>query len=209
MTAAQVLVLAKEPVPGRVKTRLTPALTHEQAAQVAQAALEDTLDAVRRADVEHRVLVLDGLWAAEGFVLQPQCGGPLDARLATAFDDAWAARPLPLLLIGMDTPQVTEVLLDKAVATLLSPGVDAVLGPTEDGGWWALGLRRPCGELIRGVQTSRDDTGAVQHRRLLDAGLAVVELPLLRDVDTVSDLRPVAALAREGRFTDAVAQVLR
>ncbi|MGZ6793257.1 MAG: TIGR04282 family arsenosugar biosynthesis glycosyltransferase [Mycobacteriales bacterium] len=208
MTAAQVLVLAKEPVPGRVKTRLTPALTPEQAAEVARAALEDTLDAVRRADVAHRVLVLDGLWPADGFVLQPQCGGPLDERLATAFDDAWAAVPLPLLLIGMDTPQVTEVLLDKAVATLLSPGVDAVLGPTEDGGWWAMGLRRPHPELVRGVATSRDDTGAVQRARLLGAGLVVADLPLLRDVDTISDLRPVAALSPVGRFTDAVAQVL-
>lgn len=208
MNSVQVLVLAKEPVAGRVKTRLTPALTPEQAAEVAEAALQDTLDAVRRTDAAVRVLVLDGTWDADGFVAQAQSAGPLDERLANAFDDAWAAQPLPMLLIGMDTPQVTEVLLEKAIATLLSPGVDAVLGPAEDGGWWGLGLRRPHPDLIRGVETSRDDTGRVQAERLLGAGLALVALPVLRDVDTLSDLRVVAATCEDGRFTETVARVL-
>lgn len=208
MTAAQVLVLAKQPVAGRVKTRLTPPLTPHQAAAIARAALEDTLDAVRRTEVDHRVLVLDGAFAAPGFVMQEQAGGTLDERLATAFDQAWAERPVPLLLVGMDTPQLDEVLLEKALATLLSPGVDAVLGLAEDGGWWCLGLRRPQPHLIRGVVTSRDDTGAVQRRRLLEAGLRIVDLPVLRDVDTVGDLRQVAALAPEGRFARVVQAML-
>jgi glycosyltransferase A (GT-A) superfamily protein (DUF2064 family) len=209
MTAVQVLVLAKEPVAGRVKTRLSPALTPREAAEVAEAALEDTLDAVRRTDADVRVLVLDGTWAAVGFVVQPQSTGELDERLADAFDAAWSENPLPMLLIGMDTPQVSEVLLEKAVATLLSPGVDAVLGLAQDGGWWGLGLRRPQPHLIRGVVTSRDDTGEVQRRRLLAAGLELVDLPVLRDVDTVEDLLPVASGCPDGRFTATVARVLR
>jgi rSAM/selenodomain-associated transferase 1 len=208
MTAVQVLVLAKEPVAGRVKTRLTPALTPQEAAQIAEAALEDTLDAVRRTDAAVRVLVLDGTWAADGFAVQPQGTGELDERLAQAFDAAWAENPVPMLLIGMDTPQVTEVLLEKAVATLLSPGVDAVLGLAEDGGWWGLGLRRPQPHLIRGVVTSRDDTGQVQRERLLSASLELVDLPVLRDVDTVEDLLIVAASCPEGRFTATVTRVL-
>ena len=208
MTAAQVLVLAKEPVAGRVKTRLTPALTPREAAEVAEAALEDTLEAVRRTDAAVRVLVLDGTWAAAGFVVQPQSGGELDERLANAFDDAWAANPLPMMLIGMDTTQITEALLEKALATLLSPGVDAVLGLADDGGWWGLGLRRPQPHLIRGIITSRDDTGQVQRQRLLAADLALVDLPVLRDVDSIEDLLHVARTCPDGRFTATVNRVL-
>ena len=85
--SVQVLVLAKQPVAGRVKTRLCPPFTPQGAADVAAAALEDTLDVVRSVDVARRVLVLDGDYDAPGFVIQPQRGGPMPARLAGAFDD--------------------------------------------------------------------------------------------------------------------------
>ena len=208
MIAAQVLVLAKEPVAGRVKTRLTPALTPAQAAEVALAALEDTVDAVRRTPVVERLLVVDGLFDAPGFLVLPQADGPLDVRLAAAFDDAWAHRRLPMLLVGMDTPQLTPGLLTEALTQLLQPGTDAVLGLAEDGGWWGLGLRCPHAHLVRGIPTSRDDTGARQRDCLLKAGLSVVDLPVLRDVDTVSDLAAVAALAPRTRFARAVGTVL-
>ena len=208
MIAAQVLVLAKEPVAGRVKTRLTPALSGDQAAHVARAALEDTLDEVRRTDVVERLLVVDGIVDAPGFLVLPQVTGPLDVRLAAAFDDAWAHRPLPMLLVGMDTPQLTAGLLTHALTQLLLPGTDAVLGLAEDGGWWGLGLRSPRPDLIRGIETSRADTGRRQRQALLAAGLTLRDLPVLRDVDTVTDLEVVAALAPHGRFAGAVSEVL-
>lgn len=199
----QVLVLAKQPVAGRVKTRLCPPLTHEGAARVAEAALLDTLDAVRAVDVARRVLVLDGTYAADGFEVQPQVDGDMDVRLGAAFD---GCGPTATLLIGMDTPQVTPALLREAVAALREHR--AVLGLAPDGGWWALGLQQPDGALLRGVPTSRDDTGALQHQRLHDAGLDVHLLPELRDVDTVEDARLAAALAPEGRFARALAAEL-
>ncbi len=208
MIAAQVLVLAKEPVAGRVKTRLTPTLSGDQAAVVARAALEDTLDAVRETDVADRLLVVDGCVDAPGFLVLPQAAGPLDGRLAAAFDDAWAYRPLPMLLVGMDTPQLSAGLLAASLTRLLRPGVDAVLGLADDGGWWGLGLRRPHPHLIRGIETSRADTGARQRESLLAAGLTVVDLPVLRDVDTAPDLEVVAGLAPHGRFARAVSEVL-
>ena len=203
--AVQVLVLAKAPVPGRVKTRLCPPLTPEGAAQVAAAALEDTLDAVRAVDVARRVLVVDGALRADGFARQPQTTGPLDARLGHAFDVA-AARGLPALLVGMDTPQLTPAVLEDACRALLS--ADAVLGLAEDGGWWALGLQRPDGVLLRGVETSRDDTGRVQRRRLDAAGLDTHDLPVLRDVDTAADARAVAEEAPHGRFAATLGALL-
>jgi glycosyltransferase A (GT-A) superfamily protein (DUF2064 family) len=201
------LVVAKAPVAGSVKTRLCPPLTPQQAAAVAAAAIEDTLDAVRTVDVAERVLVVEGDLRADGFTRVPQVAGPFDVRLAAAFDDA-AGRGRPALLIGMDTPQVTPELLELACAALLGGGTDAVLGLAEDGGWWALGLVHPDGALLRGVPTSLDDTGDRQAERLRGAGLRVHDLPVLRDVDTADDARAVAADAPSTRFAAALASAL-
>jgi rSAM/selenodomain-associated transferase 1 len=200
----QLLVLAKQPVAGRVKTRLCPPLTPDGAAQVAAAALEDTLDVVRAVPAARRLLVLDGSYDAPGFEVQPQRGGPMPERLAAAFDDVDPA--LPALLVGMDTPQLTVELLADAVAQLARH--EAVLGLATDGGWWALGLQRPDGTLLREVPTSRDDTGALQLAALQAAGLAPHLLPDLRDVDTIADAREVAALAPAGRFAQVLGELL-
>jgi glycosyltransferase A (GT-A) superfamily protein (DUF2064 family) len=188
------LVIAKEPLPGRVKTRLTPPFTPREAAALAEAALADTLRAVAAAPARRRVLVLDGRpgpWLPPGFDVVPQCTGGLDERLA----DAFARCGGPALLIGMDTPQVTPELLTVDFA-----GCDAYFGPAEDGGFWALGLAEPDPGLLRGVPMSTPVTGAVQRERLVRAGLRVRDLPRLRDVDTAADARAVAALAPHGRF---------
>jgi glycosyltransferase A (GT-A) superfamily protein (DUF2064 family) len=188
------LVIAKQPVPGRVKTRLVPPCTYEQAAALAEAALADTLRTVLRAPARRRVLVLDGdpgPWLPPGYDVVPQCGGPLDERLAAAF----AGADGPALLIGMDTPQVTAGLLAVDWDT-----TDAVFGPAADGGFWALGLRVPDPALLRGVPMSTASTGAVQRARLLAAGLRVTDLPPLRDVDTAADAVAVARQAPRGRF---------
>jgi glycosyltransferase A (GT-A) superfamily protein (DUF2064 family) len=182
----RLLVLAKTPVPGRVKTRLCPPWTFEQAAAVAGAALADTLGTVRRG-----VLIVDGDHPAPaGWERLEQRGDQLPARLANAFADAG---PGPAVLIGMDTPQVTRAQLDDAAGQL--GDVDAVLGLAEDGGWWALGLRDPAhARVLRDIPTSLSDTGARTLRALDDLGLRVRLLPVLRDVDTVADARAVAVL---------------
>jgi glycosyltransferase A (GT-A) superfamily protein (DUF2064 family) len=188
------LVIAKEPRPGRVKTRLTPPFTPREAATLAEAALVDTLRAVAATPARRRVLVLDGApgpWLPDGFDVVRQCAGTLDERLAAAF----AGCDGPALLIGMDTPQVTPALL-----TVDFGDCDAYFGPAEDGGFWALGLAEPDPELLRGVPMSTHTTGAVQRERLVGAGLRVRDLPCLRDVDTAADATAVAAAAPEGVF---------
>jgi rSAM/selenodomain-associated transferase 1 len=207
--AAQIVVIAKEPVPGRVKTRLTPAYTPGQAARLAAAALEDTLRAVAATRASHRVLALDGLpgaWLPDGFAVIPQRGGGLDERLAAAFQDAHRLHRAPIVLVGMDTPQVTPALLDRARAALTE--CDAVYGPAADGGWWLLGLRRPDPSLLLGVPMSLPTTGECQLGRLREAGLSVAALPELVDVDTPDDARTVAAQAPGSRFA-AVLQGIR
>ena len=203
---AQVLILAKAPVPGRVKTRLCPPLTPSQAAAVAAAALADTLDAVRSADVARRVLVVEGQHDAPGVDVLHQRGDRLDERLAAAFDDAFRASPLPALLVGMDTPQLTADLIESSVDRLLTD--DAVLGLAEDGGWWGLGLHQPDAGLLLGVLPSRDDTGRCQRARLVAAGLSVYDLPVLRDVDTLADALAVRRLCVHGQFAAALDDVM-
>jgi rSAM/selenodomain-associated transferase 1 len=201
--AAQVVVIAKEPVPGRVKTRLTPPYTPVEAAALAQAALGDTLAAVSRAGFARRVLALDGApgsWLPPGFDVIPQRGDGLDERLAHAFVDAHSAAPLPVVLIGMDTPQVTSDLLTSAATPLLDGSADASFGFAEDGGFWLLGMRTPDPQVVLGVPMSRDDTGARQLLRLKVAGMRVRLLPELMDVDTAEEAERVAAEIPDSGF---------
>lgn len=202
--AVTLLVIAKEPLPGRVKTRLTPPFTPQEAARLAEASLADTLHTVLALPAARRVLVLEGApgpWLPPGIEVVGQCAGGLDARLAAAF----AGSTGPTLLIGMDTPQITAADLAPALSPGSWDGCDAWFGPAEDGGYWALGLADPDPELLRGVPMSVPETGTVQRRRLVDAGLTVRDLPRLRDVDTASDAVAVAGRAPHGRFAAALA----
>ena len=194
----QLLVLAKAPVAGRVKTRLCPPYLPHEAAGLAAAALADVLDAVRAAPAARRVLVLDGdpdPIDVRGFEVHPQVSGTLDVRLAAAFA---AAAGSPAFLVGMDTPQLLPQHLTEAGDALAD--ADACLGPAEDGGWWGLGLRRPDPALLLGVPCSLPTTGRAQHDRLRAAGLSVAMLPVLRDVDVAADAAAVASLAPTTRF---------
>jgi len=215
---AQVLVLAKAPLPGRVKTRLCPPCTPEQAADIARAALLDTLDAVDgvpEAQLTRSSLVFDGaistlddrVWPRVGWVHCAQRGGSLGERIAHAFADT-AIDGVGSVLIGMDTPQVDGALLAQCVGALSC--ADAVLGHAADGGWWLLGLRNPDqASLIRSVPTSRLDTGARTRDVLAQAGLVIADPPVLSDVDTAADARRVAAACRPGaRFVAAVNRAL-
>ncbi|WP_328540080.1 TIGR04282 family arsenosugar biosynthesis glycosyltransferase [Streptomyces sp. NBC_00344] len=198
------IVIAKEPRPGRVKTRLTPPCTPDQAARLAAAALADTLETIAACPARRRLLVLDGApgaWLPPGFEVVPQCAGGLDERLAAAF----ALCSGPVLLVGMDTPQITPELLAPVLGPGAWAGCGAWFGPAEDGGFWALGLKEPAPELLRGVPMSTPTTGAVQRARLTGAGLTVRDLPVLRDVDTAEDVRAVAALIPGSRFAEAAA----
>lgn len=202
-----VVVLAKEPVPGKVKTRLIGRLTAAEAAALAQAALADTLDAVGALPGVRPVLALDGRpgsWVPQGFTVVPQAAGGLDRRIAAAFDDVLGpeGQQGPALLVGMDTPQLGPLLSSVDFAEH-----DAVLGLADDGGYWAVGLRRPDPALFHGVPMSEAVTGQAQLDRLRGAGLRVRLLPPLRDVDTVADAAAVARAAPGTRFARAWSDV--
>jgi glycosyltransferase A (GT-A) superfamily protein (DUF2064 family) len=200
ITRGQLLVITKAPVPGRSKTRLSPPCTPEQAAAIAAAAVGDTLDTVRATPVGRRVVALDGDPGdldLSGCVVVPQVDGDLGTRLAAAFSDAMTGQDAdrPTMLIGMDTPQVSAALLTACLRRLVDGGPGtAVLGGAPDGGWWALGLHSPTpAGVLRYVPMSRDDTAELTRDALTGAGLTVLDLPVLTDIDHFPDAVGVAA----------------
>jgi glycosyltransferase A (GT-A) superfamily protein (DUF2064 family) len=215
MIPVVVLVVAKAPVPGLAKTRLAADVGDRAAAGIAAAALLDTLDAVAAAPVAHRVVALTGELAdasagdeircrLDDFTVMPQRGADFADRLANAHVDAAAAAGgLPVLQIGMDTPQVSAELIGECARELL--GADAVLGLARDGGWWVLGVTRPAtADCLRAVPMSRPDTGAVTLAALSDTGADVSMVATLADVDTIDDIAVVrAGCAPASRFVKA------
>jgi len=212
------LVVAKSPVAGQVKTRLCPPATTGQAARIATAALLDTIDAVRAAAGVTPVLALAGRFAdaedaaelaaaTAGWPILAQRGAGLANRLANAHADVAAAYPgRPVLQIGMDTPQLTPARLRAAAAELAT--VDAVLGWAADGGWWALGLHEPGhAEVLRWVRMSTSSTGRHTWAALNGQALRVAPLPVLRDVDEWGDAVAVAREVPGSRFAGEVAAV--
>lgn len=199
------LVVAKAPVPGLAKTRLCPPASPDEAADIAAAALLDTLDAVLAVpDVTPVVAFTGDLDQAarrdelaetlRHTTVIPQRGNSFGERLANAHLDV--IRFGPVLQIGMDTPQVTPALLLSGLERLSE--VDAVLGQATDGGWWALGLRDPReAAVLRDVPMSRADTGELTWLAL--SHLRIGHLPVLSDVDTMADATRVAGQT-SGRF---------
>jgi rSAM/selenodomain-associated transferase 1 len=203
-----IIVMAKAPQAGRVKTRLSPPLAPAEAAAIAEAALEDTLRAVLLTPVDRRILALEGppgLWLPPGIEVVPQRADHFGERLANALADAGGS----CLLIGMDTPQVMPELLSHALSTLASPATGAVLGLSEDGGWWALGVRQWHADLFRNVPMSSSFTGTAQIAQLAALGLSVAMLPVLRDIDHWNDVVSVASRIPDSNLARAVAGLQR
>ena len=207
----RMLVVAKAPVSGEAKTRLGVEIGAAHAADVAAAALLDTLTACEEAVGPRRChLALAGDLAAAarkaelaarltGWSVVPQRGADFAERLVNAHLDVGDG---VVVQVGMDTPQATAEQLHGAAAALA--GHDVALGPAEDGGWWVLARRdraavRPLLGVAMSMPTTLDDT----RDALAAAGLTIATTATLRDVDTVDDARFVAAAAPTSYFAAA------
>lgn len=209
-----VLVMAKAPVPGTVKTRLAATVGHAAAAELAAAALLDTIDACAAAVGPGRCrLALAGDLAASpygeqlrrslaGWTIVGQRGEGFGDRLAHAHQEVDG----PVVQVGMDTPQVTpDLLLDLGAAL---DDRDAVLAPADDGGWWALGLMDGAhGALLRTVPMSTPHTYAATLAALRGAGLRTTSAPALVDADHLAEAHQVAARAPYTRFARTLARI--
>ena len=201
-----IIVLAKSPVAGRVKTRCTPPCTPEQGAELAAAAMIDTLEAVLCSSARRVVIALDGEpcgWIHPRFEIHGQCAGSLGDRI----DHAFRVIGQPAILIGMDTPQVTADILDQALYMLRTRTADAVVGPSADGGFWALGVRNPEADVCHDVPMSRDDTCAHLYAGLRRRRLTSAVLPLLVDVDDFATAVGVADEIPTSNFARTVGKI--
>ncbi|MGL5864309.1 MAG: TIGR04282 family arsenosugar biosynthesis glycosyltransferase, partial [Dermatophilaceae bacterium] len=210
-----VLVVAKPPRPGEAKTRLAAAVDPAAAADLAAAALLDTLDVAAAVfPVGRRVLALAGdlagacresalRSAVSGWAVVDQRGSTFGERLADAHAQAHRMTRGPVAQIGMDTPHVDPGLVGSLPARARRSG-RPVLGLAEDGGWWVLVTCDPHqAEALADVPMSRPDTGRLTVAALTAAGSPPELTVTLRDVDVPDDAHAVAALAPQTRFARA------
>jgi rSAM/selenodomain-associated transferase 1 len=196
-------VLAKQPVAGRVKTRLARTLGPEAAAELAAAFLADTLRHAARVRDARRMLCFAPPDARAWFERQdptaelvPQVEGDLGARLAAAFEHAFARGAAAALAVGGDSPQQDADVLERAFASL-APG-RVVLRPSADGGYTLIGLAAREPRLFAGIPWSTPQVLATSERRARSLGLEVALLEEGFDVDDAADLARLAAQIESG-----------
>jgi rSAM/selenodomain-associated transferase 1 len=202
------LVFAKQPTPGRVKTRLTPTLLPAEAAKLYHCMLQDTLTKAKSlAGAARFIFYVDEDGAADyfrgiapGAELFPQEGETLGDRMENAFARAFARSFQRVAIIGTDSPDLPPGFIESAFALLGNENVDVVFGPAEDGGYYLLAMKRLHGELFRGISWSSGSVLADSLARCAAAGLTVELLPVWYDLDTVEDLQRPALVAE---LTDA------
>lgn len=190
-----VLVFAKAPDPGAVKTRLVPALGEGGAAVLAARFARRTLDTATRAAVGPVVLLcapdpahpfFEVCRRRHGVTLEPQGEGDLGERMHRAFA-ATLATSAGAILVGTDTPDLHADDLAEA-ARALRDGVDVVLGPAEDGGYWLIGLSTPVPALFEAMPWSTDAVLRATRSRIAALGLRLHELAIRADIDRPADL---------------------
>lgn len=201
-------MFGREPVPGRVKTRLARTLGDAPAAAVYASLLAHTLAVAGTVPGEVTLFVAeppgDG-WAPPLPVsLEVQAEGDLGHRMGEAFRRRFAAGADAVVLVGSDCPGLRLRHLEAAFAALTT--TPAVLGPAGDGGYWLVGQRPPAVDMFTGVPWSAPDTLAATRTRLRRLGVAWRELETLADVDTEDDVLAYCAAAPPG---DPVAQMLQ
>jgi rSAM/selenodomain-associated transferase 1 len=188
------ILFAKEPKPGTVKTRLGPLLTPKQSAAVAEAFLRDSAALVREAEVERRVVSYAPVGSeesmrarlGEGFVFEPQAEGDLGLRLRVAFDRALTSANARVVAIGADAPTLPPEVLAEAFDALERH--DVVIGPALDLGYYLIGLRRPLPELFVDLKWGTAEVLPTTLARLRCAQVGVHLLPPWYDVDTPDEL---------------------
>ena len=188
--------MVKAPRAGEVKTRLVPPLTGEEAASLAASLARDTVESARRVARETVVAyapddgraALEAVLKSEGLLWHAQRGEDLGARIESAASYAFELKGGPVVVVGTDSPTMPPSFVSQAVASLSAGESDVALGPTEDGGYYLVGLREPFEGLFRNVEWSTPRAYRQTASNASRLGLRVLELPRWYDVDTSADL---------------------
>lgn len=198
-------VMAKAPRPGKVKTRLQPPLSAEMAAALNVCFLRDTAENIAAVAIEGRAQGLvcytpagdeaafDGL-LPEGFALIAQRGNEFGERLLCAAEDILSCGFGAVCLIDSDSPTLPPDALRSAVAELTRPSARVVVGASDDGGYYLIGMKQAEPRLFERIAWSTERVYAQTAERAREAGLLLMELPKWYDVD---DAETLVRLERE------------
>lgn len=186
------LIFIRNPIPGKVKTRLASTLGDAEALRIYHLLLEKTRLAALDCQAERWLFYSDFAdaadnWPNEAFHKKVQSPGDLGARMASAFEQAFAEGAKRLIIIGSDCPELDGALLNRAFDAL--DEADGVFGPANDGGYYLLGIKKMHPELFQDMPWSTESVGAETLSRMAAKGLSVHLLPELTDVDTEEDWR--------------------
>ena len=200
MAKRALIVVARKPVAGESKTRLSPPLNPEQAVELYRCFLLDTFDLMRRVDHVQPVIAYTPDDAAAyfssiapaGFDLVPQVGKDLSQRLHNVLSDVLGQGYQQAVVMNSDSPTLPASYVNQAFAALDDPALDVVLGPSDDGGYYLIGLKRPCQALFD-VAMSTSMVLADTLARARQQGLRVTCTPSWYDVDTQADLARLVA----------------
>jgi rSAM/selenodomain-associated transferase 1 len=212
-----VVILAKAPIPGQVKTRLCPPLTPDEAATLQGSFVLDIVEKAGHAAggagwdrfiacapfKEH--VFFKVLAERYGLLLLDQIGDDLGLRMAHTFDELFARGYRHVVMVGTDVPTLGGTVFGQAFDRLTA--YDVVLGPAIDGGYWLIGLRASHPELFSGIPWSTDQVRAVTQQKAALAGLTATLLAPCRDVDRFEDILAVAKEA--GLLSKRTADVLK
>jgi len=192
------VLFAKAPFPGRVKTRLTPLLSPVQAAEFHRACVCDAWEKVEQVAATSRYFYSDYAWAEPAAPASPQQralqrGADLGDRMFNCFQELQVRGHSRIVIAGSDSPTLPRACIEQGLAAL--DRADAVIGPSEDGGYYAIGCRQPYPGMFAGVPWSSAETMLRTEENLRALGLKVHLLPLWYDVDTPTDLRRLAGEA--------------
>lgn len=189
--------MTKVPEPGIVKTRLRPFLSDEQCAELSRCFLADTV--AKALSVTTKVIVAYLAIGDEGLILDlvpesttciKQNGRDLGERMVSAINFAGSNGCGPIIVIGTDSPAMPPQLLKTSLQRLAEPATELVLGGTEDGGYYLIGLKHNIPSIFQGIPWSSDMVYSATLERAAQTGLTgIVELPKWYDVDTPDDLR--------------------
>ena len=209
------IVFAKAPVAGEVKTRLTSHVSPAEAARLYAAFLEDSLHQYVRLPVDLRLYVtppasgLDGLDVPSGISRHVQNGDDLGARMSRAFVETFAAGYERIAIVGTDHPTLPPAFIGQALEALAEPR-SVVIGPASDGGYYLLALNDFIPQLFAGIRFSHGSVFVETLRRAAESGAAVTVLPAWYDVDDAESLLRLALeLSADAGPAPRTAAVLR
>jgi rSAM/selenodomain-associated transferase 1 len=214
------IIFAKKPVPGSVKTRLSPPLTVEEAAELYSCMLKDTLEMAAGLDgITPVIYFQDDPGAAEYFSALapeieslPQVGADLGERMKSAFSGRFERGFRKVAIIGSDSPDLPAEYVVGAFKLLADEGGDLVLGPAEDGGYYLMGLKMIRDGLFTGIPWSSGEVFAATVKRAKEVCLGISFLGKWHDIDSAVDLErrelldPNSPAARTRSFIISIRQ---